>query len=175
MKLYARASSFFSVINSYALVRTNAALGRSFCLNEVVDFHKPSLSRYRLSKETLRYSMGWPSLLVPAFFQTVAMTAPVENFFSGALGFCAPGMFRICCICCFACMVVHLVAIRFLFQPRKKKRSSPFWPPVCKGVRSCHVDTIASIAPHQDIDCACMSIGHRNPIINYFVVLEYQN
>src|SRR3989344_6846794 len=72
----------FKTRYSKAFFRTTSALGRSFTLSEVDDFHWPSLSLYLLSKETVLYSVSFPSL-VPVFFHTVALIGPAMNFASG--------------------------------------------------------------------------------------------
>src|SRR3989344_1773362 len=71
---------------SYALSKTKDAFGRSFNLKELVLFQVPSLSLYLRSSWIVLNSTDSPfCLLVPLFFQIVAVMAPVLNFFSGWL------------------------------------------------------------------------------------------
>src|SRR3989344_2417798 len=68
---------------SYAFCKTRDAFVRSFILKELADCHAPCLSLYLLWTDIVLKVVFSPSLLFPAFCQTVAATAPVENLFSG--------------------------------------------------------------------------------------------
>src|SRR3989338_2931415 len=71
---------------SYAFCKTKDAFGRSFILKLEEVCHLPSLSAYLLCRVTvLNSTCSLFFLLLPLFFQTVALIAPVLNFFSGWL------------------------------------------------------------------------------------------
>src|SRR3989344_587732 len=68
---------------SYAFWSTRAAFGKSLTLKELAVCQTPFLSLYLLCKETVLYTTGSPLLPFPWLLQTVAVTTPVLNFFSG--------------------------------------------------------------------------------------------